>query len=301
MNTGSDNLLQQNNGFGYTLTSGGEAVPRQYVLKGGVFGVNSDEADTTFNERPVFIAEKNDILSRSADAYINYIEKGHDERLESGMLQGTLWVPALVILSFLLLTWVKLIYVQFITPVLVSALSYKEAEKLYNARGAATQNAFMVMHSIFVINGSLFLLFIADHFNFGMPDLHPAMLFIIVSLFLILVFALRSAVLRLNGFLFDRSVLFARYLHSVSIYNKILGLLLLPVIIGLLYAGDSAYVPLIYSGIIMAGVFYVLQLWRGLEIVMKKEFSVFYLILYFCAFEFLPVFVLYKMLQVFLI
>ncbi len=301
MNTGSDNQPQQNIDFGYDLSSGGEALPLQDVQKGGVFGAVADGADQPFNERPVFIAEESDILSRSADSYRIYMEKDHEDQIESGMLHGTFWVPALVILSFLLLTWVKLIYVQFITPVLVSAFSYKEAEKLYNARGAATQNAFMVMHAIFVINGALFLLFVVDHFGFGMPDLHPAVLFIIASLFLILIFALRTAALRFNGFLFDRSVLMVRYLHSISLYNKILGLLLLPVIIGLLYSGNAAYPVLIYAGIIMAGAFYLLQLWRGLEIIMKKEFSGFYLILYFCAFEFLPVFVLYKVLQVFLI
>ncbi len=267
----------------------------------GLFG-NHIPAKEEGLKKPVFAeGVESDALQGAGQSYILYLEGGAKDQGNNMHLHGTSWIPAIVILSFLLLTWIKLIYVQFITPVLVSAFSLKEADRFYNAKSTATQNAFLVLQAIFAINGGIFLLFVADHFGFVLPAAHPTLLFLAAALLILLVFGTRSAVIRVVAFLFDKSALFDRYLHSVSLYNRIYGILLLPVILGLLYAGEVVYEPLLYTGVIMAGVFYMLQLVRGLEIASKKKFSVFYMFLYFCALEFIPVIVLFKLINVLLI
>lgn len=267
----------------------------------GLFG-NHMQVREEGLKKPVFAGGvESDALQGAGQSYILYLEEGAKDQGNNLHLHGTAWIPAIVILSFLLLTWIKLIYVQFITPVLVSAFSLKEADRFYNAKSTATQNAFLVLQAIFAINGGIFLLFVADHFGFVLPAAHPTLLFLAAALLILLVFATRSAAIRVVAFLFDKSALFDRYLHSVSLYNRIYGILLLPVILGLLYAGETVYEPLLYAGVIMAGVFYMLQLVRGLEIAAKKKFSVFYMFLYFCALEFIPVIVLFKLINVLLI
>ncbi len=251
--------------------------------------------------KDVFIGSNETSLNNGTRSYISYLNEDSGMQSSEPVYQSTIWMPVFVILSFLLLTWIKLIYVQFITPVLVSAFSYKESARLYVDRNAPAQNAFLILHAIFAINGGIFFMFIAGHFNFRLPDFPPVSIFLIASATIVLVFFLKSVALGITGFLFDKTGIFSEYIHNISLYNKIFGLLLLPVIIGLMYASEALFVPLIYSGLVLALVFYSLQLVRGLEIILRKEVSLFYLILYLCAFEILPILVLYKLFQVLLI
>ncbi len=251
--------------------------------------------------QPVFVEVVPGLENNRSDAYREYLEKDlKGQTFEKAHYSGA-WIPGLVIISFLLLTWIKLIYVQFLTPVLFSSFNYKEASKLYHGKNAPAQNAFHILHAIFAINGGLFFLFIAGFFDLRLPDIQPVLIFLILSVSLVLAFSLKSLALSIVGFLFDKSRLFSEYIHNIFLYNKIYGILLLPVIVGLLYAGEVLYVPLIYSGLALGVGFYLLQLVRGLEIIIRKEFSLFYLILYLCAFEILPILVLYKLFQVFLL
>ena len=233
--------------------------------------------------------------------YKAYLQNDMHEKFYENTYSSLAWIPAIVILSLLLLTWIKVIYVQFLSPVLVSAFNYKEATKLYHEKNAPAQNAFLILHVIFAINAGLFILFTADYFHLRIPDVSPVYFFLGSSVFIVLLFAIKFFALTLIGFLFDNSKVFSEYIHNISLYNKIYGILLLPLIVGLLYLGDYVYSELIYAGIILGGVFYLLQLVRGLEIIIKKEVSVFYLILYLCALEILPIFVLYKLFLVLLI
>ena len=252
-------------------------------------------------DQPVFIDRSTDQLKRSAIEYTEYLRSDHDQEPEaSGDFAGT-WIPGLVILSLLLLTWIKIFYVQFLSPVLISAFKFKDASKLFNERNTSAQNAFVVLEVIFAINGGLFLYFIVDYFNLNMPGIGDFFIFLILSGFIVALFTLRFFAINLAGFLFDVRKIFSEYRHSVSLYNKIYGILLLPVIAGLLYLGEGFYGQLIYGGIITGGAIYLLQLLRGIEIIIKKEFSVIYLILYLCAFEIIPILVLYKLIQIVLI
>ncbi len=211
------------------------------------------------------------------------------------------WITGLFILSLLLLAWIKLAYVQFITPVLFSTFNYKEALKLYNSKNVPANSAFIILHLVFALNSGLFLLFISWHFNFNLPPVSPPLLFISASLLLVVLFALKSAALGVAGFLFDANKFFAEYAHNISLYNKIMGILLMPLIVGLLYADPGIHGILIRAGLGLGVVIYLLQLIRGLEILARKHFSVFYLILYLCAFEILPLCILYKLFDTFLI
>ena len=249
----------------------------------------------------VFIENGKTSAISSSVTYQAYLETDTSGEVNHGLQYSTSWIPGLVILSLMLLAWIKLFYLQFLTPVLISAFSYKEAMKLYKNKNAPSQYAFIILHLIFAVNSGLFLLFVVGYFDLSPTDVRPVLFFLGISTFIVILFAFKSAALRLAGFLFDRKKLFAEFNHNISLYNKIFGLLLMPLIVGLLYADDTVHDVLIYSGLALGAVFYLLQLVRGLEIIVRKEFSVFYLILYLCAFEIIPIFTIYKLLETFLI
>ena len=249
----------------------------------------------------VFVDYNPAVVKKSASEYSEYLKNDiHITQKAEAGFSGA-WIPGLVILSLLLLTWIKIFYIQFLSPVLVSAFNYKAASKLFNERNASAQNAFLVLQLIFAINSGLFLYFIVGHFNLKMPGIDDFAIFLSLSAVLIVLFAIRFFALKLLGFLFDKRRIFSEYRHNLLLYNKVYGILLLPLIAGLLYLGDGFFNLIIYSGLILGAIIYLLQLVRGIEIIIKEEFSVFYLILYLCAFEILPVLFLYKLFQVVLV
>jgi hypothetical protein len=239
--------------------------------------------------------------NNAPESYRAYLEADTSGHHVSSLQYSGSWIPGMVILSLLLLAWIKMAYVQFLTPVLFSTFNYKEALKLYNSKNVPATNAFIILHLVFAVNSGLFLLFVAWHFNFNLPPLNPLLLFIASLSLLVILFALKSAALRITGFLFDAPGFFGEYAHNLSLYNKILGILLMPLIVGLLYADPGIHGILIRVGLGLGVVIYLLQLVRGLEIIARKDFSLFYLILYLCAFEILPLCILYKLLDTFLI
>jgi hypothetical protein len=150
-------------------------------------------------------------INKANGAYIAYIQEDNESNMSFEVHQSTIWIPALVILSLLLLAWIKLIYVQFLTPVLVSAFNYKESVKLYHGKNAPAQNAFLILNVIFAINGGLFLLFVSGFFNLDLPEINPVLLFLGAFACLVLLYMFKSFSLKLLGFLFDKQRLFSEY------------------------------------------------------------------------------------------
>jgi hypothetical protein len=269
---------------------------REHVLPGREPDMENSAGRTVFIET-ITPGHKN----TAAENYREYLEADLSGPNGNSLHYSGSWIPGMVILSLLLIAWIKMAYVQFLTPVLFSTFNYKEALKLYNSKNVPANNAFIILHLVFAVNSGLFLLFVAWHFNFNLPPLNPLLLFISSLSLLVILFAMKSAALRITGFLFDTPGFFGEYAHNISLYNKIFGILLMPLIVGLLYADPGIHGILIRVGLGLGIVIYLLQLVRGLEIIARKDFSLFYLILYLCAFEILPLCILYKLLDTFLI
>jgi hypothetical protein len=76
--------------------------------------------------------------------------------------------------------------------------------------------------------------------------------------------------------------------------NRIAGLVLFPVVLLVAYyPGEDPAIPVV-TGIIVAFILYFMLIYRGTIILLKKQLSIFYLFLYFCTLEFLPLVLIYK-------
>jgi hypothetical protein len=97
------------------------------------------------------------------------------------------------------------------------------------------------------------------------------------------------------GYVFLKQKVFSEYFHHVHLYTKNIGLFLFPVVIVLQFL-TYEYLDFIgYIGLGVVFIFYFLQLIRSFQIINRKNVSIFYMILYLCAFEFAPFLILYKM------
>jgi hypothetical protein len=186
-----------------------------------IFPVPPEKTSDNAVYRPVFIQEDYSGVNQANGSYKVYLNS-EINTISREAEYSAVWIPALLILSLLLLAWIKLIYVQFLTPVLISAFNYKESVKLFHGKNAPAQNAFLILQIIFAINSGLFLLFVSGFSILKMPDIKPSILFLISSASIVFLYTFKFGALRFLGFLFEKKKLFSEYRYNISLYNKIL-------------------------------------------------------------------------------
>jgi hypothetical protein len=84
------------------------------------------------------------------------------------------------------------------------------------------------------------------------------------------------------------------YLFNMDNINRVAGLFLFPVVLTGAFSTAINGKITVYTGILILFVLYLKLLYRGIKILFRKQFSIFYLFLYFCTLEFVPLVLLYK-------
>lgn len=103
------------------------------------------------------------------------------------------------------------------------------------------------------------------------------------------IYLVRHGVIRYLKWLFNNEKEFALYAFDISIFNTMVGLILLPINILLIFGPESLYNPLIVIGIVVVGAAYLLRQFRWLLASRRLIFnSLFLFFIYLCAVEILP-------------
>jgi hypothetical protein len=100
----------------------------------------------------------------------------------------------------------------------------------------------------------------------------------------------------LFGFIFQNEKEAGEYATTLFLFCNILGIFLLPVVIGVAFVKQVPPVTFIYFGMFIYALFIVIRLLRGIIIgVNSIRVSKFYLFLYLCTLEILPFVIMSKL------
>jgi len=151
-----------------------------------------------------------------------------------------------------------------------------------------------VINLVSFLNIGLFAYCAADFYEF-IPDIIPGILFwLICTLIIIASVTLRHLVCYFAGNISDEPEAFDEYTITVYLSYRYAALLLFLISIMILYTNLFDIKSLFVAGLIITGIVYMIRIIRLSLIFIRKSISIFYLILYLCALEFLPVVVLLK-------
>lgn len=246
--------------------------------------------------QPVLENDNLTSVRNDGKSYQQYLEKQvpHSRINSTEVFPG--WALYIVLFSILALTLLKMAYNRFMGPILNAVISHKETLHLYSNRNSITQNTFLVLHILFALNTGLFIFLTLKYFN-SLPDFTEFSLVILFSAAVYFLYQFKYLNLYLLGFFFDQVKAFAEYIHSISIFNQFLGIILIPVMAGMLILNEHFAIYFIYTGIGFIILFFLIRVIRGAGIILQKGFSVFYLFLYLCALEIFPLLIVYKLLE----
>lgn len=208
------------------------------------------------------------------------------------------WLVGVLVMAFFLFATVRLIFNKYLSQLAQATINYSTFTRVFRERYFNLLHASfrldVIFHFILALFGYQFLT--AYRLDFGIKSsfyVYLICLGMVISYFLV-----KKIVYALTGIMTESKREVKEYLFSITVYNRILGLFLLPL------TAVIAFVPVyqpelfLFLGLGIIGIFYLLSLRRGAKIFLRKHFSILYLILYLCTLEFLPLLLIYNLLLI---
>ena len=211
------------------------------------------------------------------------------------------WLIIFLCASLVFVAFLRLFYRKILMANLKSAVDFHLSEKLFNESNSSTKRFSFLLNILFVYNSGILLFYSLNYFNISIPfEIKPIYLLITSIAVIIVAFTGKFLIIKIVGYIFKMQEAMNEYLHNIFIYNKFYGVVILPVILIYPYIdSDISEILLVGSGILY-GLLFILQIFRGILIAVKNKLSIFYIILYLCTLEFLPLIIFYKLYDLFI-
>lgn len=218
---------------------------------------------------------------------INWIPRDSSIYLED-------WMLPVFLFSIVLITWSKVVNQASLKNIFSSVtLSTVMAKESAN-QTAWTNSQRISLLTVFFLTISLFLsLATKYHFPAYIETSDSVFFFTLLVLFTVLSFGLRLFLLYIIKLFIGENIYLTEYSFSIGQYNRFLGFVLLPITILIVILPKADTLLMINIGIFILALVYLIRIIKLIINSLKIKGGLFYIILYLCTFEFLPIIVAY--------
>jgi hypothetical protein len=207
--------------------------------------------------------------------------------------QSTDWLTVIIFTVLLLFASIRITYEKYLKHLFLSVFNYTTASRMFQEKNYNIFHASTRLEVFFYVVFSIFIYQLFNYFQLS-GNLKDVLLFVIIFGLTIAYYLVKKMVYILLGKLFSATEETYEYLFNLDNSNKIAGLFLFPIISLIAFNPFKSIGFTVVLGIIILSFFYILLIQRGIFILLKKQFSIFYLFLYLCSLEFLPLLLIYK-------
>lgn len=208
------------------------------------------------------------------------------------------WLIGVLVLSIILFATVRLIFNKYLSQLIQSTTSYSTFTRLFRERYFNLFHASFRLDVIFSLIMSLFFYQILNNYKINLGFSKSYSVYLICLLIVTGYFIVKKLIYYVLGVLTESTSEVHEYLFSITVFNRVLGLFLLPVTATIAFVPLTKVEPVMVGGLVIVAIFYLMSLIRGGKIFLKKHFSISYLILYLCTLEFLPLLLIYNLLLI---
>ncbi len=208
------------------------------------------------------------------------------------------WLVGVLLLSFLLFASVRLIFNKYLSQLIQSTINYSTFLRSFRERYFNLFHASFRLDLVFSLIMGLFSYQFLNAYKINLGASKSYYTYLICLGIVIGYFISKKIVYYIIGILTESKPEVQEYLFSMTVYNRVLGLFLMPVTATIAFVPLTQVEPILYAGLAIVAIFYLMSLIRGGKIFLKKHFSISYLILYLCTLEFLPLILIYALLSV---
>ncbi len=204
--------------------------------------------------------------------------------------QDQLFVIFIICLSGI--AFVRYRNLGYIKQIFFSAVSYNAVQSVQKSDINNRSLTNFLLSLNFYLSATVFLIGILIKFNFVPTEINKFLFFSIIFVGIILFIYLNSVINYISAYIFNLKEIATDYNKNNQSLYRSLGIILL--VINILYYFTAIHSLVIISGIILLIIFYFLRILRFLKINLSKHVNSFYMFLYLCTVEILPLLYLYK-------
>jgi len=207
------------------------------------------------------------------------------------------WLTFLLLVALAIFAFVRTSWNKYMLHLFQSVVNNATSVRLFQEKNTSDLQGAFLLDILFYLVISVFTFQLLSFFQVDLPFGNSRLFLFSIGL-IVAYFLIKKLIFRFFGFLIEKTGETKEYLFNMNNFARVAGIVLFPVVtIIAFYPFSSIEIP-VFAGMIVVGTIYFLLITRGFTILLNKQFSIFYLFLYFCTLEFLPLVLLYKILVV---
>lgn len=193
--------------------------------------------------------------------------------------------------------WIRVYYGNLILQTIQASVNFQVANRMFKDNSLLQNQLDRILYLFYFLSMGFLLYYAESRLGLRPYNLEGIWLFLFNLGLLTGVFLGRLLLLNTAGFLFNRGRVLKEYLYNIFIFNKLIGMAVLPMVFLLVYTtGILQEIILWLTLALVCGVF-LMRLIRGVVFSYRKEVLIFYMFLYLCALEIAPLVLLYRWLE----
>jgi hypothetical protein len=204
------------------------------------------------------------------------------------------WLLGIFLFLTVLFIWIRIFYSKFFATLANSLISFQISAKLFKEKNVLLHRVSIVLDFIYIIVFSTFIFELITYYEFIHSTMSEFNFFLLLLNIVMLYSLFRIFLLRLTGILFLIQPIFSEYIHNTFVVNKGMGIALFPLVIMAHYFPDELVPVVLGLGVLILAIAFILKIIRAYQIIIRKDVLLFYLILYLCTLEILPLLLGYK-------
>jgi hypothetical protein len=206
------------------------------------------------------------------------------------------WLVPILLLFVVFTGFIRIISGKYLSNLFSSTIYGYAANSLFKTINVRNTLPSIGLNVLFIMNIALFLFEMSTHFQITPMGLHGIVLFGLITLSTMILAFFKVSIYRFLGYIFNTKLQTSEFLFHVGVFNKVFGIVILPLLLMIPFVSEMAATVLIQIGLVFFILVYIFQLFKGSKIILRESASLIYMFLYLCTLEILPLSILFKLL-----
>ena len=219
------------------------------------------------------------------------------ELLEKLQIHQPTWYFIYLFMLISFFAWIRLYYGNILTQTVQASINFQVANKMFNDNSMLQLQLDRLLYLFYFLSIAFFLYCIELRLGMNPHDLQGGRQYLFNLALLAGVFFSRVVLLNITGTFFNQRRLVKEYLYNIFIFNKLSGMVVLPLMFLLVYTTGYLHEIVFWFSVTAVFAVVVMRLIRGFVFSSRKDVLLFYIFLYLCALEIAPLVLLYRWLE----
>ena len=217
--------------------------------------------------------------------------------VEKAQIHEPAWYFIYLFILLGIYAWTSIYYGKVFVQTFQASINLKLTSRLFKSNNLLQTQLDRILYVFYVLSLAFMLYFLELRYEIRPYELQDVLLFLFNVALLALLFLGRMVLHNIAGFLFNQLKIVREYLYHIFLYNKLIGLVALPLMFLMVYTRGLLQELIIWTSYCILLAIFLLRLIRGLVFSYRKDVLNFYMFLYLCALEIAPIVLIYRWLE----